>query len=64
MKTPALKVGSKVYKLPGHTLYHVRAIVDDEWVVMRCWRGRGYGWDYRIEHIDAMPGGKYKLYVW
>lgn len=31
-------------------VYHVRAIVDDEYVVYRCWSPRR-GWMYNVEHI-------------
>lgn len=35
---------------PHNGLLHVRAIVDEEWVVYRQWRR--LRWDYRIEHTS------------
>jgi hypothetical protein len=33
---------------PNNKLVHIRAIVDDEWVVYRWW-SRRKGWRYKIE---------------
>ena len=53
--TPVLpKVGKKFHRGHGmlRHLYHVRAHVDDEYVVLRTWSARK-GWRYEVVHVSA-----------
>ncbi len=34
--------------------FHVRAIVDDSFAVVREWSARGKGWRYRIEFLPVL----------
>jgi len=51
-----IKPGSKLYIHYGkgrihNSIIHIRAIVDDEWVVSRTWHRRRGQWQYEINHI-------------
>ena len=35
---------------PNNELRHVRAVVDDEWIVYRFWRKHKRGWFYEVSH--------------
>ena len=57
-------VGSRVWRLAKagerRPLFHVRAHVDDEFIVLRSW-SRRRGWRYVVEHACAFDdvGGLY-----
>lgn len=44
-----LTVGSRYYRL--RKLYHVRAVVDEEYIVVRTWKKRTGQWFYGVEEI-------------
>lgn len=51
-----VRVGKKVqvFYCPGHRhneLRHIRAIVDEEYVVYRVWSRHRQGWLYRVEWL-------------
>lgn len=39
---------------PHNCLEHIRAIVDNDYVVIRRWNKERFQWTYFIEHLDIM----------
>jgi len=51
-----LTIGSKIRLYygkdnPNNKLYHIRAFIDDEWIVYRLWLKHKKRWHYGIEHL-------------